>query len=352
MATRTGAAAVAEKSTDSLWLAALPKPGIAALRDRLPSVRSGADLALAVRPAEGVVAGLPGAVTDLTVSQDGRSLLAAHYGDDAVSIIDVATLTVRAMVPGIAEPYALAASTDRVYVSSASVFDDSVLAVDTLVGTELAAKDVTVTARGLAVSPAGDVLYVARCGDGYADVAVIDVESGNTRTIARTPGASADTVRLSPDGTRLFVTLTTARGGALLVVDTRSKRVVRNVSIGGSIGDIAVHADGRGVFATGWDARLGGILVVVDTAAGRVVDTIAVDGMPTQVILGGNRAYLVDVDRIAIVNVVKRQVIDHIAIGRPVSCIAVSRDDSCLYVGDYDGTVTAFSVQAALRTAS
>ena len=48
---------------------------IAALRDRLPSVRSGADLALAVRPAEGVVAGLPGAVTDLTVSQDGRSSL-------------------------------------------------------------------------------------------------------------------------------------------------------------------------------------------------------------------------------------------------------------------------------------
>ena len=87
--------------------------------------------------------------------------------------------------------------------------------------------------------------------------------------------------------------------------------------------------------------RLGGVLVVVDTAAGRVVDTIAVDGMPTRD-PGGNRAYLVDGDRIAIVNVVKRQVIDHIAVGRPVSCIAVSRDDSCLYVGDYDGTVTAF----------
>ena len=344
MATSMGAAALAEKPTDSLWLAALPKPGITALRDRLPSVRFAADLEPAVRPADGVVCGLAGAVTDLAISQDGRSLLAAHYGDDAVTIIDIATLTVRATVPEITEPYALAASVDRVYVSSASVFEDNVLAVDTAAGTELAAKDITVTARGLAVSPAGDVLYVARCGDGYADIAVIDIESGDSRTVARTPDAAVDAVRLSPDGTRLFATLTTTRGGALLVVDTRSHRVLHNIAVGGSIGDIAVHHDGRGVFATGWDARLGGVLVVVDTAAGRAVDT--------QVIVGANRAYLVDGDVIVVVDVVKRQVIDRITIGRPVSCIAVSRDDSCLYVGDYDGAVTALPVRAALRTAS
>ena len=108
----------------------------------------------------------------------------------------------------------------------------------------------------------------------------------------------------------------------------------------------------RGVFATGWDARLGGVLVVVDTAAGRVVDTIAVDGQPTQVIVSGNRAYLVDGEDIVVVDVMKRAVIERTPIGRPVSCIAVSRDESCLYVGDYDGTVTALSVRAALRTAS
>ena len=352
MATTTGATAVAEKSTDSLWLAALPKPGIAALRDRLPSVRPSADLMPAVRPANGVVSGLLGAVTDLAISQDGRSLLAAHYGDDAVTIIDIATLKVRATVPEITEPYALAASLDRVYVSSASVFEDNVLAVDTAAGTELAAKDVRVTARGLAVSPAGDVLYVARCGDGYADIAVIDIESGNSKTIARTPDASVDTLRLSPDGSRLFVTLTTARGGALLVVDIRSQHIVHNIAVGGSIGDIAAHPDGRGVFATSWDASLGGVLAVIDTAAGRVVDTIAVEGLPTQVIVSGNRAYLVDGEDIVVVDVMKRKVIDRTTIGRPVSCIAVSRDDSCLYVGDYDGTVTALSVRAAMRAAS
>lgn len=349
MATSKGASAVAERSTESLWLASLPNPNRGNV---VASRRAAADPAVAVHPADGVVSGLPGAVTDLAVSQDGRSLLAAHYGDDAVSVIDVETLAVRSTVPQVAEPYALAASLDRVYVSSGSVAEDSVLAVDTAAGAELAAKAVNVTARGLAVNPAGDLLYVARCGDEYADVAVIDIESGAVTSIARTPGAAVDTVCLSPDGSRLFVTLNTEAGCALQVIDTRSHRVLHTIAVDRSIGDIACHRDGRGVFATGWDAHLGGVLTVIDTAAGRVVDTIAVDGMPTQVVVSGSRAYLVDGDAIVVVDVMKRAVIERVGMGRPVSCIAVSRDEACLYVGDFGGTITAMSLRAALRSAS
>lgn len=362
MATNTGASAVAERSTESLWLAALPNQASAnraksnrpngSRGDLLPSPRPAADLAVAVRPADGVVSGLPGAVTDLAVSQDGRSLLAAHYGDDAVTVIDIATLAVRSTIPQVAEPYALAASLDRVYVSSGSGVEDSVLAVDTAAGAELAAKAVNVTARGLAVSPAGDVLYVARCGDEYADIAVIDVESGVVTSIARTPDAAVDTVRLSPDGSRLFATLNNEFGSALQVIDTRMHRVLHTIPVSRSIGDIACHRDGRGVFATGWDAHLGGVLTVIDTAAGRVVDTIAVDGMPTQVVVSGSRAYLVDGDAIVVVDVMTRRVLERVDMGRPVSCIAVSRDEGCLYVGDFDGAITAMSVRTALRTAS
>ncbi len=349
----TMATAVAERPTEALWLAALPNAALSnpARRDRLPSVRPTGEVVPAVRPTDGVLSGLPGAVTDLAVSQDGSSLLAAHYGDDAVTVVDVATLTVRTTVPDVAEPYAIAAVADRVYVSSASVFEDSVLAVDTEVGTELAAKETTVTARGLAVSPAGDVLYVARCGDEYADIACIDVESGHITSIARTPGAAVDTVRISPDGSRLFATVATAGGGSLMVVDTRTHRVLHRIAVGDSIGDIAVHRDGRGVFATSWDARLGGVLVVIDTAVGRVVDTIAVDGQPTQVVMSGDRAYLVDGEEIVLVNVAQGQILDRVDVGRPVSCVAVSRDEGHLYIGDFDGTVTALSVRSPLRAA-
>jgi hypothetical protein len=45
----------------------------------------------------------------------------------------------------------------------------------------------------------------------------------------------------------------------------------------------------------------------------------------------------------------------HIGIGRPVSCLAIGHDSTRLYVGDFDGGITALAVQAlrqGLRAAS
>ena len=43
------------------------------------------------------------------------------------------------------------------------------------------------------------------------------------------------------------------------------------------------------------------------------------------------------------------RVVDTYEIGRPISCVALSRDESCLYVADYDGTITALSAAAAAQ---
>ena len=351
MANTMGASAVAERHADALWLAALPVPRVAATRDRLPAMRHAN-----VRPAVGVLCALPGAVTDMTVTRDGRHLVAAHYGDDAVSVIDIDTLTVSTVIDDIAEPYALAAA-DRIYVTSAADAEDSVVAVDPAAGVALAAKDITVTARGLAVSPSGDTLYVARCGDAGADIAAIDIESGVSRAIALTgaAGAAVDTVRDSADGTVLFAALTTVAGSALMVIDLRTGRIAQRVAIHGSIGDIAAHRDGRRVFVTGWDTSTGGTLTAIDALSGRVIDTVAVGGPATQVVLSGTRAYVASGDLVSVVDIVgPGRVVDTYAIGRPVSCVALSRDESCLYVADYDGSITALSAAAAaqLRAAS
>ena len=351
MAKTMGASAVAERHADALWLAALPVPRAAATRDRLPAMRHAS-----VRPAVGVLSALPGAVTDMAVTHDGRHLVAAHYGDDAISVIDIDTLKVSTVIDDIAEPYALAAA-DRIYVTSAADTEDSVVAVDPAAGVTLAAKDITVTARGLAVSPGGDILYVARCGDAGADIAAIDIESGVSRAIALTgaAGAAVDTVRVSADGTVLFAALTTVAGSALMVIDLRSGRIAQRVAIRGSIGDIAVHRDGRRVFVTGWDARTGGTLTAIDALSGRVIDTVAIGGPANQVVLSDTRAYVASGDQVSVVDIVgPGRVVDTYAIGRPVSCVALSRDESCLYVADYDGAITALSAAAAaqLRVAS
>lgn len=352
MANTTGGAAVAERPADSVWLSTLPTPRIAAVSGL---VRPSADLLRAVRPAAGELAGLSGAVTDLAVSHDGRHLVAAHFGEDAVSVIDIATLTVKSVVSGIAEPYAVAAS-DRVYVRSASMSEDSVVAVDLDTGFPLAAREVGVGARGLAVSRSGDLVYVARSTDDVADIAVVDVETGQVSTIvvARESGASLDAVRVNAAGNRLYAALSTAAGAALVAIDVRTGRVLNTIAVGASIGDIAVHPDDRRVFVTGWDAEIGAVLRIIDTGAGRVVHTIEMGGsLPAQLILTAGCAYLADGHEVVVVDTATARVVERIDIGRPVSCLAVSRDGSCLYVGDYEGAVSALEVQSAgLRAAS
>ena len=356
MANTTGVTAVAERPTDKVWLSTLSSPRIASTSDLLPAVRPAADLSRVVRPALGVLSGLPGAVTDMAVSHDGRQLVAVHYGDDTVSVIDISTLTVSATVTGIAEPYAVATA-DRAYVNSASDVDDTVVAIDLKAGAALAAKEITVGARGLAVSPAGDALYVARSGDQVADIAVIDVESGKSKTIAvtRTVDDWVDTVRINADGTRLYAALNTDSGGSLVVIDVRARRVLHTVALGGSIGDIAVDRDNRRVLVTGWDDELGGVVRVVDAVAGRVVETIAVDGLPVQVVVSGTTAYLVDGQEVVVIDTAIARIVNRIDTDGPVSCIAISRDGSRLYVADYDGAITALEMANAdreLRAAS
>lgn len=349
MAYLTGGTAVVERPS-ALWLSTLPTPHTAAVSDTLPAVRPAA-----VHPAEGMLSGLPGAVTDLSVSNDGRHLVAAHYGEDALSVIDIATLTVASTVSDIAEPYAVTTS-DRAYVRSASVKEDNVVAVDLESGSRLATREVGVGAQGLVAGPGGDRLYVARVTDGRAEVAVVDVESGAISTIpvATAPGASIDTVRINPAGTRLYAALTTFTGGALVMIDVRTGRV-QTVPVGESIGDIAIDRSERRVFVTGTDAELGGVLRIVDTATARLVHTLPMGGLPVALLLTGSAVYVADGETVVAIDAATAKVVNRTAFGRPVSCLAVSQDGTHLYVGDFDGNVEALSVDATavgLRNAS
>lgn len=354
MTYKTGGAAVVERPS-ALWLSTLPTPNTSLVKGALPAVRPAAHLQPVVHPAEGVLSGLPGAVTDLSVSGDGRHLVAAHYGEDTVSVIDVATLTVASTVADIAEPYAVAIA-DRAYVRSASIAEDNVVAVDLESGSQLATREVGVGAQGLVVGPGGDRLYVARVTDGRVDVAVINVESGaiNTIPVVNAPGASVDTIRINPAGTRLYAALTTVTGGALAMIDVRTGRVT-TVPVGETIGDIAIDRSDRRVFVTGTDADLGGVLRIVDTATARLVHTLPMGGLPVGLLVTGGAVYVADGETVVAVDASTARVVSRTAFGRPVSCLAVSHDGTRLYIGDFDGTVEAVSVDASsvgLRPAS
>lgn len=353
MARTTGATAVAERPTDALWLAALPRitTTVEDRVDRLP---------VAARPqaeaAEGAVSGLPGAVTDMAVSADGRSLVLALYGDDMVCAVDTGTLAVTGVVADVAEPYALTVA-DRAYVTSAANSGDSLVAVDLGFSVALAERAMTTAARGLAATSSGDLVYVARCGDDNADIVAVDVASGRMTVIpvAHGAGVTVDVVRLSADGRRLYATVRTGAGSALAVVDTKARKVLQTIAVDGTIGDIAVHRDGRRIFATCWDDEVGGVLAVIDSGAGRVVATLGVSGLPTQVVLTDTRAYVLHGDRIAVFDTATCGSVDSIELGWPASCLAINPAGTRLYIADFDGTVVARAVSAAgprLRAAS
>lgn len=355
MARMTGNTAVAERPVDSLWLAALPTAPSVAHKNALPALRTAAQPQHIVRPAEGALSGLPGAVTDLAVSRDGRHLVAAHYGIDAVSVIDVTTLAVVATATDIAEPYAVGAA-DRAYVRSALIAEDTVVAIDLASGEHLATKGVGVGAQGMAVSPDGSRLYAARAADAAVDIAVVDVESGAVTSIPVASGAglSIDTVRVNRSGSRLYAALTTAIGGALAMIDVRSGQV-QTVQVGESIGDIAVDRNDRRVFVTGWTPESGGVLRIVDTASARLVHTLAIGGLPIGVLVTGGAVYVADGEDVVVIDASTARVVHRTAMGRPVSCLAASHDGAHLFIGGFDGSVDAMPVHSGslgLRAAS
>ena len=354
--------AVAERATaeHSLWLSSLPTIRRAPIGDLLPQLLGGAELEPLTEPIAAPVVTIArtlsvghGPVSDLAVSPDGRYLVTAHYGADVVCVIDAATLTVTATIDGLSEPYAAVVVADRAYVSAASNDVDAVVAVDTRTGMPLAAKTFEMTAGGLAVSPAADVLYVARTADDTVDIAVVDVETGKVATIEipAAPGTAVEALCVSADGARLFAALTTPTGGMLAIVDTR-KRVVRDiVAIAGSIGDIAVMPNGRTVFGTGVDSDFAGAIHVIDVVGARVTDTIAMGGVPTQLVLGrgGNCAYIVDGNEIAVLCTATSEIVDSVAVGKQLSCLAADPVRSRLYAADYAGAITALHLDVAAQ---
>ncbi|TGD85515.1 YncE family protein [Mycolicibacterium sp. CH28] len=349
--------AVAERvaAAHSLWLSSLPTIRRTPIGDLLPKLLGGIALEPLTEPIAapvvaviGTLAAGHGPVSDMAVSPDGRYLITAHYGADVVCLIDTATLSVSATIDGISEPGSVVVA-DRAYVSAASNDQDAVVAVDTRTGVPLAAKKFDMVASGLAVSPAGDMLYVARTGEDDVDVAAIDTESGDITAIEipAAPGASVVALRISADGTRLFAALAAPTGAALAIVDTGTRAVERTVAIAGSIGDIAVAPHGRTVFATGWDAEFGGVIHVIDVAGGRVTDTIGVGGMPTQLVLSrrGECAYVVDRNEIAVLCTATSEIVDSIVLGPELSCLAADPVRERVYVADYAGGITALRVE-------
>jgi YVTN family beta-propeller protein len=288
-----------------------------------------------------------GPIADLAVSTDGTKIIATHFGDGSVTVIDAYAMTVEADVEMPVEPFLVTAAERRAYVAISGHQFDSVAVVDTEAGQVIANHQIEGTAAGVAVSPDGTRIFVGQIGrDGvglamintFGRTSTIDIASGIDRTV--------DAVRVSPNGRLVYVGTSDAETGQLLVVDAAKGRVVREVPVAAPIRDVAVSRDGALVYVATFDTHWGGSVDIIDTAINEITAKVGIGGAPMQMALSadGARLYIADFEHVAVLCTETNSVIDTLTVTAEPSAVAVSPDSGRLYIADHDGAITVMSV--------
>ena len=143
------------------------------------------------------------------------------------------------------------------------------------------------TPTGIVLSPDGNTAYVAnQFGNQFGNVSRIDVA---TRQVTGSVDiANAQAVRLSPDGSQLFVATT---GTAVVTVNLATLSIVRTVDVGSAPNGFAVHPGGRLLYVSSFDA---GTVSEIDMFTGQVLRTFTTFGTPQEMALNrkGTRLYV------------------------------------------------------------
>ena len=216
---------------------------------------------------------------DLAVASDGARVYVSNSRDLSVSVLDVETLreTARLAVPTAGDgPFGIAVSRDGGRIFVTDIDGGRVFSLASETGQILWQADVVASPRSLALSADGNQLYVAGFNGG---ISALDAVTGKALApIDTAPALGLFRVAAGPGGKRLYVTDPVDAG--VLVVDLEQRRVTRVLS--GPQGsrnsrDLVVSADGKRLYVTNQDSN---DLLVFDTDSGQLVQAFKVNDGP------------------------------------------------------------------------
>ncbi|BBY24892.1 YncE family protein [Mycobacterium stomatepiae] len=327
-----------------------------------------------IAPVAVEIAGDNGPISGIAISPDGCRLLATHCGSDSVSVIDTDTFRVVDTIHGVDEPFAIAISGGRAYVSTVSTAYDSIQAIDIATNAVVAKHPLALSVSDVAVDSVGQKVYASRNAAGVADVAVLDTATGTVRTVKvadAVPGTATECVRVRPDGSRAYVGVNGPAGGRLVVLGAEAEaagraswgkkrapvqqaavRAIATVEIGLPVRDVALSPNGAIAYVASCAPEVGVVVDVVDTRTNMITNTRKVGeigGILTGMALSadGDRIYLVSDDNVTVLCTLTHDVIATLGAGMQPSCVVESPDGTRLYIAGYSGSVGVTPIASA-----
>lgn len=256
----------------------------------------------------------------------------SNSGSNSVSVIDLASNTVKAIVPVGTLPFGVAANAagTRVYVSNNG--SNTVSVIDTATNTVTATISVGDGPRGVAVHPNGSRVYVANFNSGTLSV----IDATNNSVVDIVPVLSPYGVDVHPNGTIVYVA--SLGGGGISVIDTDTNTLSTTIPISGCPFGLALNPSGSALYVA--QGCVNG-LPVISTASNSQVATIpTVDGrFAVGVNPSGSRVYVTNDGNgrpdIMVINGGTNTLITRVALPEgSANGVAVHPDGTRFYVAD------------------
>lgn len=275
---------------------------------------------------------IPVAPHNVDLTPDGRFLLAVgtpasgdhgseghdHDGDAAglLVMLDPQDLSKPAVTVEVgAHPAHVVADTQgRAYASLSSA--NEVAVVDLANASVVERIETGAYPHGMRLSPDGTELYVANVEDG--SVSVIDTAS--LTEAARIPvGTAPVQVGFTPDGSRVYVSLRDENRVA--VIDTATREVTGRIEVGPNPIQMIATPDGRQVYVAnqGTEVAPNDTVSVIDTATGEVAKTLKTGPGAHGVSVSADGAFVfvtnIADDSVSVIDVARQEVVGSVPVG-------------------------------------
>jgi YVTN family beta-propeller protein len=298
-----------------------------------------------------VVASIPVGVDPkrTLVSPDGSRVYVIGY-DGSISIINTVDRMTKSVVEDASRVDAVSSDDNYLYV----VHNDgrncwvSVMSDD---GTTVAVTPVDSYAIALTLSPDSSRLYVASSKPkssyqhGHGSIAVIDTATFTLIDVISLESAP-DTIIVSPDGSRVYVTHYHKNSISAIELASHSHALI---GLDDAPLDIAVSPDGGRLYATNLHS-----LTLIDTAT-NAAESLPIGDLPRHLHVSGDgkRVYATDLGHHAVwvMDPVEKTIITTVGLGGYAEVVSTSADEEFLYVADYSAPGLAVISLASYKAA-